>query len=83
MKLTKKIFIGILIIVIGSILVFLEITYNTYLADKNPDKNFILMNGTDLRAVLSEQVRLRQLLKGKLAALNFNAEPFAPVSQLV
>jgi hypothetical protein len=32
--------------------------------------------------VLAQQVDLRRLLKAKLAALNFEAEPYLPVSRL-
>jgi hypothetical protein len=46
---------------------------------QNPDKNIILMEGLDLRMVLAQH---RRLLKAKLAALNFEAEPYLPVSRL-
>ena len=52
------------------------------LLKQNPDKNIILMEGLDLRMVLAQQVDLRRLLKAKLAALNFEAEPYLPVSRL-
>ena len=52
------------------------------LLKQNPDKNIILMEGLDLRAVLAQQVDLRRLLKAKIAALNFEAEPYLPVSRL-
>ena len=49
---------------------------------QNPEKNIILMEGLDLRMVLAQQVDLRRLLKAKLAALNFEAELYLPVSRL-
>jgi hypothetical protein len=53
------------------------------LLKQNPDKNIILMEGVDLRTVLAQQVGLRQLLKAKVAALNFEAEPYIPASRII
>jgi hypothetical protein len=40
------------------------------LLKQNPDKSIVLMEGVDLRTVLSLHVDLRRLLKAKLSALN-------------
>jgi hypothetical protein len=53
------------------------------LLKQNPDKSIVLMEGVDLRTVLSLHVDLRRLLKAKLSALNLDAEPYMPVSRLV
>ncbi|WP_394892865.1 hypothetical protein ACG873_15580 [Mesorhizobium sp. AaZ16] len=53
------------------------------LLKQNPSKNLFLMDGFDLRSVLSEQVDLKKLLKEKLTALNLEAEPFYSVSKLL
>lgn len=43
---------------------------------KNPKKSIILMDGYDLRCVLSGQADLRDLLLSKIARLNLKGEPF-------
>ena len=50
---------------------------------QNQDKSIILMDGYDLRCVLSEQVdvNLKNLLLAKLAHLNFEGQPFYSVKQ--
>ena len=53
------------------------------LLKQNPEKSIFLMEGYDLRSVLSNQVDLRRLLKAKLTALNLEAEPFFSVSRLL
>jgi hypothetical protein len=49
---------------------------------QNPDKSIVLMEGYDLRTVLSQAIDLRRLLKAKVKALNLDAEPYFPVSKL-
>jgi hypothetical protein len=53
------------------------------LLKQNQDKSIILMDGYDLRCVLSEHanVNLQDLLLAKLAYLNFEGEPFYSVGQ--
>jgi hypothetical protein len=46
------------------------------LLKQNPDKSIILMEGYDLRCVLSGQIDLRDFLLAKIAKLNFDTEPF-------
>jgi len=53
------------------------------LMKQNPGKSIILMDGFDLRTVLSQSLDLRRLLKGKLAGLNLEAEPFVPATKLL
>jgi hypothetical protein len=53
------------------------------LMKQNPEKSIILMDGPDLRTVLSQSLDLRRLLKGKLSGLNLQAEPFVPASKLL
>jgi hypothetical protein len=50
---------------------------------QNQDKSIILMEGYDLRAVLSQPLDLRLLLKAKLSALNLQSEPYFSVTQLL
>lgn len=49
------------------------------LLKQNPDKSIILMDGHDLRAVLAEEVDLRDFLIAKIAKLSLKAEPYYPV----
>lgn len=53
------------------------------LLKQNAGKNIILVDGYDLRAVLSRHVELKRLLKEKLLALNLEAEPFLSVVRMV
>lgn len=53
------------------------------LLKQNPDKSIFLVDGTDIHAVLQGKVSLRQLLQGKLAALNLRSEPYASVDVVV
>ena len=46
------------------------------LLKQNPDKSIILMEGYDLRCVLSEQVDLRDIILLKVTKLNLENEPF-------
>lgn len=46
------------------------------LLKQNPDKCMLLMDGYDLRCVLSGQIDLRDFLVAKLAKLNLHSEPF-------
>ena len=50
---------------------------------QNRDKSIILMEGYDLRTVLSQPLDLRRLLKAKLSALNLQAEPYFSVTHLL
>ena len=50
---------------------------------QNPDKSIILMEGFDLRTVLSRTLELRRLLKAKLSALNIESEPFFSAAKLL
>lgn len=53
------------------------------LLKQNPDKCIILMDGYDLRCVLSRGIELDELLQGKLAKLNNETEPFCSVVELM
>jgi hypothetical protein len=53
------------------------------LLKQSPDKCIFLMEGYDLRCVLSQQVGLRPLLQAKLSALNLEAEPFYSAARLL
>lgn len=53
------------------------------LLKQNPAKSILLMDGLDLRAVLSTHVGLTALLKAKLAALNLDAEPYKAARDLL
>ena len=46
------------------------------LLKQNPDKNIVLMDGYDLRTVLSRQADLQELLLAKVTNLNLKSEPF-------
>jgi hypothetical protein len=48
---------------------------------QNPEKSIILMEGYDLRTVLSGSVDLRHFVLAKVAKLNLEAEPFLGVQQ--
>ena len=48
---------------------------------QNPEKSIILMEGFDLRTILSGEVDLRDFLLAKLAKLNLEGEPFLGVMQ--
>ncbi len=50
---------------------------------QNQDKSIVLMEGYDLRTVLSLPLDLRRLLKAKLSALNLQSEPYFSVAQLL
>ncbi len=52
------------------------------LLKQNPEKSILLMEGMDLRTVLSVPVDLRRLLKAKISALALEAEPYFPVGRL-
>lgn len=49
---------------------------------QNPEKSIVLMEGFDLRTVLSQGCELRELLRAKVRALNLEAEPYFPVIRL-
>jgi hypothetical protein len=53
------------------------------LLKQNPEKCIILMEGYDLRCVLSRMVELETLLREKIAKLNLEAEPFYSVVSLL
>lgn len=46
------------------------------LLKQNPEKSIVLMDGYDLRTVLSNHVDLRDFVLAKIAKLNLDAEPF-------
>jgi len=46
------------------------------LLKQSPDKNIVLMDGYDLRTVLSRQADLQELLLAKVTHLNLKSEPF-------
>jgi hypothetical protein len=51
------------------------------LLKQNPEKSIILMDGYDVRTVLAASVDLKDFLLGKLAALNYRAEPHFSIQQ--
>lgn len=51
------------------------------LLKQNPDKSIVLMEGYDLRCVLSNEVDLRDLLMAKIEKLNLESEPYYSVRQ--
>jgi hypothetical protein len=53
------------------------------LLKQNPKKNIFLMEGFDLRAALSGQVQLRELLKRNLSEPNIGVEPYLSAAQLI
>ena len=53
------------------------------LLKQNPDKSIFLVDGADIHAVLQGAISLRQLLLGKLAALNLRSEPYASVGAVI
>jgi len=53
------------------------------LLKQNPEKAIILMDGEDFHIVLSAMLTLPDLLKAKLARLNYFAEPFYSAKELV
>ncbi len=50
------------------------------LLKQNPEKSIILMDGYDLRCILSNEADLTDLLLAKIAKLNFDTEPFYGVT---
>jgi hypothetical protein len=53
------------------------------LLKQNPEKCILLMDGYDLRCVLSEAVNIEKLLMTKLAKLNLEAEPFISAVEII
>lgn len=53
------------------------------LLKQNAEKAIFLMEGYDLRAVLEQRIDMRRLLKGKIAALNLEAEPYRSVNSMM
>ena len=51
------------------------------LLKQNTEKAIILMQGYDLRAILSEQVDLRDYILAAVKNLNLNAEPYLGVRE--
>lgn len=49
---------------------------------QSTNKSIFLMDGVDFQAVLSEQIDLRRLLKGKLSGLALRAEPYVRASEV-
>ena len=52
------------------------------LLKQNPDKSIFLVDGPDIYAILKGEISLRNLLLGKLAALNLRSEPYASVADI-
>jgi hypothetical protein len=48
---------------------------------QNPSKSIILMEGHDLRTVLDTRINLREFILGKIAKLNFDAQPFLGINE--
>lgn len=46
------------------------------LLKQNPEKSIVLMEGYDIRCILSGQIDLRDFILAKIAKLNFEGEPF-------
>lgn len=53
------------------------------LMKQQPDKSIILMDGYDLRVVLSGQIDLIDLLQNKIARFNLTAEPYSCVNEFI
>lgn len=53
------------------------------LMKQQPDKSIFLMDGLDLRMVLTQEISLIELLHKKIAKLNIEAEPFVGVNSLL
>lgn len=53
------------------------------LMKQNPEKTIFLMEGFDFRSILDRRIELRAVLAAKIAALNFEAEPYLPVAKLL
>jgi hypothetical protein len=53
------------------------------LIKQNPNKSLVLMEGYDLRTVLSQPLDLRHLLQAKVSALNLDSEPYFSVTQFM
>lgn len=53
------------------------------LMKQHPEKSIFLMDGYDLRMVLSQNISLIDLLQKKLAKFNLEAEPFVSVATIV
>ena len=48
---------------------------------QNSDKRVLLMNGEDIRAVLTEAIPLVDLLRAKVQALSLDSEPFVSAAE--
>lgn len=53
------------------------------LMKNNQSKRILLMDGSDIKAVLTEQISLRDLLNAKVRALNFRSEPFLGAAEII
>ena len=53
------------------------------LLKQNPTKRIFLMDGRDLRAVLTGTVTLQEILQAKIQELNLRSEPFISVVDIV
>jgi RNA-directed DNA polymerase len=53
------------------------------LLKQNPEKRIFLMNGDDLKAVLSGRIGLRELILRKVDRLNLSTEPFYSASEIL
>ncbi len=50
---------------------------------QNPSKSIILMEGHDLRSVMSAHIDLRSFIAAKLAKLNFASHPFLGINEFL
>ena len=53
------------------------------LLKQNPDKNVLLMNGHDIRAVMSGDISFDSLFQAKRDSLNLKAEPFLGAEEIL
>jgi hypothetical protein len=51
------------------------------LLKQNPDKSIVLMDGYDLRCILSRQVDLQSFILSKIEKLNLDCEPYYGATQ--
>jgi hypothetical protein len=51
------------------------------LLHQNPSKSIILMEGHDLRTIMSAHIDLRSFIAAKLAKLNFLSHPFLGINE--
>ena len=54
-----------------------------HLTKQNPDKKVLLMDGEDIRAVLSANIPLDDMIHKKVDALTFKSEPFISAAEIL